>query len=362
MGNFSWILIIPILLVLVVVHEFGHFFAARFFDVKVEEFGVGLPPRIVGKMYKGTLWSLNWIPLGGFARMKDENSGGDAPDSFQVKPAYARAIILLAGIVFNLVFAGLIFSLTFALHGSPTGSTKALVGGVVADSPAQAAGWQPGDQILSIAGQPISNPDELRTAVNKNLGTPVAVELLRGTKSVLTTVTPRANPPEKQGALGITVNTEAIYTRVPIWQAIPQGFAEVGTGIVAIVGGLVGLFTQVIHGTGNASENLSGPIGIAQAVGEAVQTATIPAWVVVARLTAFISINLAIFNLLPIPALDGGRLVFVVLEMLRRGKRVAPEREGMVHLVGMALLLTLFVLVAFLDVQRIIDGRSILPR
>lgn len=361
MGNFSWLLIIPILVVLVVVHEFGHFLSARFFGVKVEEFGIGLPPRIVGREWKGTLWSLNWIPLGGFARMKDENSGGDAPDSFQTKPAYARAIILLGGIVFNLVFAALIFATIFAVYGAAGNQERVYVGQISANSPAQQAGWQVGDQIIRVGDQPVDSQQQLTTAITTALDKPVAVVLRRDGRDFTTTITPRGpqSRPEGEGATGIRVASEAVVARESMVQAIPDGFREVGAATVAIFGGLV----QLVRGTAPGGvSNVTGPIGIAQTVSEIVQQATIPLWVVIARLMALISINLAIFNLLPIPALDGGRLVFVLIEMARRGKRVPPEREGMVHVIGMAVLLTLFVLVAFLDIQRIIDGRSILPR
>ena len=146
----------------------------------------------------------------------------------------------------------------------------------------------------------------------------------------------------------------------PVWRAIPHGFGETVRGIGDIYGGLVRLDSRARSRAASAMS--PGPIGIAQVVGEVVQQATIPVWVVIFNLTAFISINLGILNLLPIPALDGGRLLFVVIEWVRRGKRVPPEREGMVHLIGMAVLLTIFVLVAFVDIQRLLDGRSILPR
>jgi regulator of sigma E protease len=360
-GNFSWVLIVPILAVLVTVHEFGHFLAARFFGVAVEEFGIGLPPRIVGRMWKGTLWSLNAIPLGGFARMKDENTSGAAPDSFQTKPAYARAIILIAGIVFNFIFAAILFAIIFSVYGAPSDKEVVRIGDVVAGTPAQAAGWQPGDQFVRIGGQTITAQSDLSSAIAAAAGKPVQVDLLRNGQTVTTTITPRTpeQTPQGQGATGITVSAQAIVAREAVWRAIPHGFGETFRGIGAIYGGLVGL----IRGTqpGGVS-NVTGPIGIAQVVGEVVQQATIPVWVVVFNLTAFISINLGILNLLPIPALDGGRLLFVLIEWVRRGKRVPPEREGMVHLIGMAVLLTIFVLVAFVDIQRLLDGRSILPK
>ncbi len=363
-GNFAWLLIVPILAVLVTVHEFGHFFAARHFGVAVEEFGIGLPPRIVGRKWKGTLWSLNAIPLGGFARMKDENTSGDATDSFQTKPAYARAIILIAGIVFNFIFAAFIFAFIFAVHGVPSGTERVFVGGVVAGTPAQQAGWQSGDRIVRVDGREITSSQTLSDTINNALGKPVQVELLRNGQTVSTTVTPRPPEarPEGQGATGITVNAEALVQREAVWLAIPHGFREVVNGIGAIYSGLAGLIRGTQPGGVN---NLTGPIGIGQVVNEAVQQAsqsTVPVWVVVFQLTAFISINLGILNLLPIPALDGGRLVFVLIEWVRRGKRVPPEREGVVHLIGMAVLLTIFVLVAFVDIQRLVDGRSILQR
>ncbi len=361
MGNFAWLLIVPILAVLVTVHEFGHFFAARFFGVEVEEFGIGLPPRIIGRRWKGTLWSLNAIPLGGFARMKDENTSGESPDSFQTKPAYARAIILIAGIVFNFIFAAILFAIIFTFHGAPSDKEIVSIGDVVAGTPAQAAGWQGGDQFVRIGGHDITSQQDLSDAIKAAAGTPVQVELRRNGQPVATTITPR--PPEQtpngQGSTGIRVSAQAVVVREPFWRAIPDGFGETMRGIGDTYAGL----TRLVRGRQPGGvDNLTGPVGIAQVVGEVVQQATIPIWVVILNITAFISINLGILNLLPIPALDGGRLLFVLIEWVRRGKRVPPEREGMVHLIGMAVLLTIFVLVAFLDIQRIIDGRSILPR
>jgi len=360
-GNFAWLLIVPILAVLVTVHEFGHFLAARIFGVAVEEFGIGLPPRIIGRKWKGTLWSLNAIPLGGFARMKDENTSGEASDSFQTKPAYARAIILIAGIVFNFIFAAILFAIIFSVYGAPSDKETVSIGDVVAGTPAQAAGWQAGDQFVRIGGQPITTQQDLSDAIKADAGRPVQVELRRGGQIVTTTIVPRRpdQTPTGQGSTGITVSAQSVAVREPIWRAIPDGFRETGRGIGATYSGLVHLVRGQQPG---GVSNLTGPVGIAQVVGEVVQQATIPVWVVLFNLTAFISINLGILNLLPIPALDGGRLLFVVIEWVRRGKRVPPEREGMVHLIGMAVLLTIFVLVAFLDIQRILDGRSILPR
>jgi regulator of sigma E protease len=362
LGNFAWLLIVPILAVLVTVHEFGHYFAARFFGVTVEEFGLGLPPRIVGKRWKGTLWSLNAIPLGGFARMKDENTGGTAPDSFQTKPAYARATILIAGIVFNFLFAALIFAFIFATYGAPTDQATVRVGSVVAGTPAEQAGWHAGDIFVRVDGQTINSQDDLKRVIDAAAGQPIQAELRRDGQIVTTTITPRRpeDVPQGQGATGITVDSVYAVQRQPVWQAVPNGFKETVSGMGAIYSGLA----HLVRGDqpGGVTGNLAGPAGIAQVVGEVVQEATIPAWVVVFQITAFISINLGIINLLPIPALDGGRLLFVIIEWVRRGKRVPPEREGMVHLIGMAVLLTIFVLVTFLDIQRIIDGRSILPR
>jgi len=360
-GNFAWLLIVPILAVLVTVHEFGHFLAARFFGVAVEEFGIGLPPRIIGRKWKGTLWSLNAIPLGGFARMKDENTSGEASDSFQTKPAYARAMILIAGIVFNFIFAAILFAIIFSVYGAPSDKETVSIGDVVAGTPAQAAGWQAGDQFVRIGGQPITTQQDLSDAIKADAGRPVQVELRRGGQIVTTTIVPRRpdQTPTGQGSTGITVSAQSVAVREPVWRAIPDGFRETGRGIGATYSGLVHLVRGQQPG---GVSNLTGPVGIAQVVGEVVQQATIPVWVVLFNLTAFISINLGILNLLPIPALDGGRLLFVVIEWVRCGKRVPPEREGMVHLIGMAVLLTIFVLVAFLDIQRILDGRSILPR
>jgi regulator of sigma E protease len=345
------------------------------------------------------------------------------------------------GIVFNFLFAALLFSVIFASQGTPTGEEHLTASRVDPNTPAQAAGWQPGDRIVRIGDSPIRNQDdfqnaimaaagkpvqvqvvrsgqtiattftppiahiaiasvsantpaavagwqkgdaivaingqqiqsrdELSRAIDASAGQPVQIEILRNGQTIETTVTPRRNPPTGQGPLGVTIDTSLsastglaititdVYKRESIWRAVPHGFGELFSGIGSIIGGLIGIVRGRVPG---GVSNLTGPIGIGQVVNEVVKQATLPLWVVIGNLTAFISINLGILNLLPIPALDGGRLLFVIIEWVRRGKRVPPEREGLVHLIGMAVLLAIFVLVAFVDIQRILDGRSILPR
>lgn len=530
----SFLAIVPILAFLIVIHELGHFFAARSVGVTVEEFGIGLPPRAKAWRWKDVKWSLNWIPFGGFVRVKGEDAKDMEPGSMNVAGPWQRAWFLIAGPLMNLLAAVVLSIVLVAAQGVPTRTNNLYIDSVATGSPAEAAGWQPGDQIIAVDGDSLTEPEKIVSAISDHAGENVKVTVQRGSEPIETTITPRENPPAGQGATGISyrsdgrlsniavrdveagspaaeagiqdgdriteingielaawaqalalineaqgeevtltlerdgepytatlaippssilirniendsiardarlfegdkitaLNGEPVttssdflealaaasgeevqvtYTRdtgteiierttsftmpelsesasplsaigveavtesgfiaagvvpvgsihfeeVPASQWIQTGWSEFWTIITGTIDALRNMFTQGVE-----LENLAGPIGMGQYTGVILDAAPGSEWAVLTQLTVVVSISLGLFNLLPIPALDGGRLLFVAIEILRGGKRVSPEKEGIVHLVGMMLLLVLMFLIAFNDVARILDGRPIIP-
>jgi regulator of sigma E protease len=347
-GLLNALYIIPILGLLILVHEFGHFFAARAVGTKVEEFGIGIPPRIKGWIYKDVLWSINWIPFGGFVRVLGEDGNQAGSESMNSKSPAQRAFFLVAGSAMNLLLAIVMTAVVVAAIGRPA----AVIGTVQPGSPAAAAGWQAGDTIVEIAGQEIRNPVDVGSLTRDYAGRPVEVVLERSGERIATTVTPRETPPANQGPTGIVLEG---YAPVGPLEVVPVAITQTLTmavSMVSVIGDLI---------TGDAPlDQIAGPIGMGQATSEIVGSSALPLWITLSQLTILLSLNLAILNLLPLPALDGGRLFFVLIEVLRGGKRVPPEREGVVHLAGMIILIGLMFFVAFLDVGRILDGESFL--
>ena len=411
----AWLLIIPVLGFLIFVHELGHFVAAKRFGVKVLEFGFGFPPRLFGVRYGETIYSINWIPLGGFVRMLGEDNAAGVPDSseqarlesetrdpdenrrFTDKPPYQRAIVLIAGSFMNLLTPLVIFTIIFLLpRDVPVGTV--FISGVAPKSPAAEAGVRPGDQILSVNGESIRNHIELIETVSDNLESETELNIRRGSivsglgqspefSAVETVVLiPRANPPRyqvvetvadpetqvslrearrydgqlavgdtlTQGAVGVIIgtrNVRFIKERQPAIQAVPSAIERIWDVLVITKNGFQDWMS------GGPNPGFTGPVGIAQMTGEVAEIGVSPLfeWI------ALISISLAIINILPIPALDGGKLVFVVIEWIRGGKRVSPQKEGLVHVVGFAVLIGLILVVSFFDISRILSGQSLLP-
>ena len=359
--NALWI--VPILGLLILIHELGHFLAARAVGIRVEEFGMGLPPRMFGyRARSGVLYSLNWIPFGGFVKMYGQDDlrpdGGavDAPDSFTSKTPLQRGFVLVAGVLMNLLFALLVFIAIAVGHGRPGDEHYVYIDGVVRDTPAAAAGLRPGDRVLAAAGQPVEDSDQLVRLVEGYAGRDMPLVVERGGERIELTVRPREEKPRDQGRVGVRLVTRPEYVRVPLWQAPAEGIKNAVETFRLMVVGLVDL----VSGRGNLRE-VAGPIGMGQITGEVVERSPLPLWVTLANLTGLLSLNLFLLNLLPVPALDGGRLVFVILELLRGGRKVAPEREGLVHFVGLMVLLMLMFVIAYFDVVRLVEGRSFIP-
>ncbi len=360
---------VGMLMALIVIHELGHYFTAKMFGVKVLEAGIGYPPRAWGFTWRGTIYSINWLPLGGFVRLLGEEDPED-PQSLAAQAAWKRLIILASGGVLNLALPVLLFAIVFMLP------RQAPVGPVVIDvveqnSPAEAAGLLAGDEIITINGNEIDNTIDASREIRLNLGKTLDFEVQRdffggGSGVVAAQVEARWTPPDGQGPTGIRIHNLVAGSAVCQGEGRPDqcyttekyGFFEsFPKGWTATWETLTLARNQVIMMVkGGGGPDFAGPVGIAQATGEVVEES---GWEPVLELAALLSINLGIINLLPLPMLDGGRIGFVLLEVARRGKRIAPEKEALVHLVGLALIITMAVVVTYFDVARIIAGGSL---
>lgn len=340
--------------VILIVHELGHFITAKASGVKVEEFGLGFPPRLLSFKRGETRYSLNAIPFGGFNRVTGEEDPEEAR-SLASKSIGIRLLFFSAGSLMNILLAFLLFSLTFMVpHDVVSG--QVVVMEVAPGSPAAAAGIESGDTVLSINDRPISNIAELSRYVQLNLGRDTTMVIRHGDSTTEEIqLIPRWKPPEGQGATGITINMpEATVTRqhYPFWKAIPMGAKGLIETIILYKNGLVGVIM------GALPAELIGPVGIVQLMGGVAMKAGIGPLL---EFAAFISLILGICMLFPLPALDGGRIAFVLLEWVRRGKRISPKTEGLVHLIGLAMLMLLLVAITYQDIIRIISGESLIP-
>ncbi|MFN8483389.1 MAG: RIP metalloprotease RseP [Anaerolineae bacterium] len=356
LGNMSWmylLVVIPVLGVLVFVHELGHFLAARRLGVQVDEFGFGLPPRAMTMFERdGVKYTLNWLPLGGFVRMAGEEGDFETPGSLWSKRPWQRATILVAGPFMNFLAAAVLFSIVFMMGvPAPAPNGRVQVYDVFPGSPAQAAGLQRDDLILSVDGKPIDTTATLVAAIEAAGGREVPVAIERGGQPMTLNLTPRASG---EARAGISIGTEQITERYGPVEAVLRGIQTTASAVastLAFFGKLIaGLFTRATMPEG---ASLSGPIGIARITGQVAQEG----FDRLLALAAIISVSLGTLNLLPLPALDGGRLLFVVLEWVR-GKRISPEREAFVHAIGMVSLLLVMLIVSYFDVARWIGGVS----
>ena len=344
---------LAILSILILAHEFGHFATAKLSRVKVEEFGLGYPPKIIGFKRGETVYSLNAIPFGGFTKMLGEEDP-EYPGSLASKSHATRFLILSAGSIINILLPILFFSISFMIPHDVL-IERVQITGVNQNSPAQMAGIEQGDIIMEIDGQPIDNRGEVGLVIQRNLGSEIdiLVEKAGGSQEEVTVI-PRWKPPEGQGAIGVMITgiDSAVERRsVPIWEAIPLSVQRCGEILIIMRNEIAGWFIK------GSTPQVVGPVGIAQLTGEFAKAGISP----LIEFAALISLVIGIFNLFPFPGLDGGRLVFVALEWVRRGKRISPQKEGYVHLVGFIMLITLMVVVTYFDILRIIQGESLLP-
>ena len=349
---------VAIMTVLIIIHEAGHFFVAKLAKVKVMEFGLGFPPRLWGIRYGDTLYSINAIPLGGFVRMLGEEDPSEA-GSLAGRGTGTRFLVMVAGPFMNFILTVLLFSVLFMIpQDVPVGQVA--IQEVVPSSPAEQAGILAGDIIIAVDGRDLDSDIDLRYSIALNLGKEMTWIIERGRERFPVEITARLNPPEGQGATGILVTTLNVHFErrsEPFWSAPILGLERTGQVLVLVKNEFVKWVS------GGSSPEVMGPIGMAQIFGEVVQVEEfrfVDRVITVINLSAVISLSLAIFNILPIPALDGGRIMFVVIEWVRRGKRIPPQREGIVHLVGFVMLITLGLLISLVDLGRIFRGESLL--
>ncbi len=348
-SDFLWsvgaffIVLTPIILI----HELGHFVAAKLSNIRVEEFGLGFPPRALklGE-WDGTVFSLNWIPLGGFVRPAGEDDP-TVPGGLAGASKRARLFVLSAGAIANFLTAIIVFWIAFMLGTPAIG-----VDSVNPDSPAEAAGFQSGDVFYLVEGELADGTSMIVRAMTEGAGEPVQVVVLRDGEEVELAVTPRL-PGEydaaKEGAIGLKLNI------APEGLHMQRGPVEAATESVSSIFEIVYLTVSVpkMLITGEIAPSEARPVsvvGISQIAGEAAEASVDnDSLFPILQMIAFISVALGFTNLLPIPALDGGRILFVLIEGIR-GRRIEPEREGMVHVVGMLVLLGLMVLLIVQDI------------
>jgi regulator of sigma E protease len=296
---------------------------------------------------------LNALPLGGFVKMAGEEDP-TGPRTLASKPIFTRLLVLSAGSLMNALLPLLLFSIAFMVpHNMVVG--QVVIEKVAPDSPAARAGIEPGDTLLRINDKPVRNTGDVYRYIHINLGKKTTL-LVKHSDSTTENVRliPRWKPPEGQAAVGIairTLNPTVIRQSEPFWKAIPLGVSEcietLGIFKNAIITMIIGVTPVAV----------AGPVGIAQMTGEVARAGFSP----LLEFAAFLSINLAIINMFPIPALDGGRIVFVLLEWVRRGKRVSPRVEGLIHMIGFAMLIGLILIITYQDIIRIISGESLIP-
>lgn len=358
MPNWLWVLtVIPSLGFLIFVHELGHFLTALRMGIKVEEFGFGYPPRMVTLFHwRGVPVTLNWLPLGGFVRMAGEEGNFDVEGSLAAAPPWKKIPVMAAGAVMNLLAAVLIFGLISMYE--PVGAVT--ITNVQPGSPAAQANLQPNDVILAVNGTPVNSTRDLQALIRERQGQPTTLDIQSvDAQGVDTADTVEITPSEGIIGVGISVPADSVtgyrYDLNPL-RALGVGIEQTASlavqmfsAIGMIIGSFFGLANSEVRG------GLAGPVGIARFTGQVAREGGLISYL---NLTALISVNLAVFNLLPIPALDGSRIVFALVEWIRRGKRVPPEREAMVHAVGMIALLGLMLLVTFSDVRNIWLGRD----
>ena len=329
---------------LVLAHEFGHFVAARRVGIGVKEFSIGFGPRLGGWSRGETTYSVRLFPLGGYTVMV-----GAEPDepvtekSYNVKSVGQRALAIASGPLMNFVLTVVLFATMFAVFGLPVKAdlSSTAIGQVIPGYPAERAGVQSGDVLVSVDGQALTDWSSLDKAIAGSLGQEVTLVLRRGQETVTVKVTPAQDPEvPTEGVIGVT--PPLIYTRVGLGRAIVEGFTETWRVLVAWLGALVGFITRKVP------LDLAGPIMTVRFIGSTAKSGLAN----LMYLAGFLSLNIGLFNLLPLPALDGGRLTFLAYEGIT-GRRPDPHRESLIHFIGFAALILLMILVTYRDILRL---------
>lgn len=351
------ILVIIAFSALILIHEFGHFIVAKISGVWVEEFGLGLPPRIIGKKIGDTVYSLNWLPIGGFVKLHGETSSDQVvyPDkAFTNKRKLTRILITIAGIVMNFALAIVCFAIVYSISGIP-GKVDIEIMSVSTKSPAAIAGIMQGDIVQKVNNIEVTDAN-FTSEVGKNKGKETSIELSRNGKTINVTLTPRINPPAGEGSLGIAFNTSQEVYYPPVWQrpfvgawyGLKQTF-ELSKAVVLGLGSAAQTVSQ-----GKAPKGVVGPFGIFGLFYEFAKLGLLP----LINLVGIISVNLAIINIIPFPPLDGSRIALIIVEKITK-KKMTPKMEERVYFVGFAILIGLMILITSHEIPSIIKLGSL---
>lgn len=371
----NWLVTVVVFLLmlglLVVVHELGHFLVARWAGIKVEEFGVGYPPRALTLFeHDGVKYTLNWLPLGGFVRFAQGSDGvGEtlygAGGSLAAATPWRKIAVMVAGPLMNLLLAMVIFAILFATLGIPTPTGGQEISQVFPDTPAAAAGFQPGDELISLDERPVTDTAVIGDVARENLGRPVPAVVRRDGRELTLTVTPgpwtSPDGDRYESGFGFSYGPKVEQVQAGPLQAVVSGVTYsldlTGRMVRALAGlpaSILGLFSPAPSPDGEPI----GPVGIARATGEVIQQPG--GFAAFWNLTAVLSLNLFLLNLLPIPALDGSHIIFALVEWIRGGKKVPPEKEALVHAIGFTALMGLMLLITVNDVINAFRGTPVL--
>lgn len=336
-----WLWAIPVFGIIILVHELGHFLAAKAFGIRVHDFAIGFGPPIASFRRGETRYSLRlFLILGGFVRMAGMEDGDlDDPRGFNARPVWQRIVTIAAGPLMNFALAVVLVAGVLALRGYQT--WLPVIGRVVPGYPAEAAGLRPGDRVVAVDGQPVRFYADLVQAVVESGGRPMTLRVLRAGQPLTVTVQP-VQGDGGRWQIGVVADTTAVTTvRLAPGEALREGVIWTGGVMREILRGLGRLVT------GRETPQVQGPLGITRTIAEHAREGIDD----LVRLSALLSINIGIINLLPFPALDGSRIAFLLVEAVRR-RRVSPQRENLIHFVGLVLLLGLMAVITYSEIVR----------
>lgn len=333
--------------VMIFVHELGHFACAKYFGVKVREFSLGMGPSVYKKQKGETLYSIRAIPIGGYVSMEGEDEQSDDPRAFSSLVPWKRFIIVVAGAVMNLILGLVLCIFVVASHGVVS---VPIISAVSPNSPSEAAGLMVGDRIIEVNGHKTMLQSEVQFQLYRSKDSEIPIVVQRGQEEKLFYITPVLLEEEGRYIIGYS----GTILNLNLLESIKYGYRNLAFYSVSVITSL----GDLISGK-ESVRNLSGPVGIVGTIGSVVDTALsdkqIDGFLSIVNLLILLTVNLGIFNLLPFPALDGGRLVFIVIEQITR-KKIPPEKEGIIHFVGFALLMMLVIFATGNDLLRIKDS------
>ncbi|MFA4890088.1 MAG: RIP metalloprotease RseP [Candidatus Paceibacterota bacterium] len=354
----SFILFFAVLAILVLSHEFGHFIVAKKSGIRVDEFGFGFPPRLFSFKKGETIYSINLIPFGGFVKIYGEDGSTSSPQevndqrSFASKSVGIRALVIIAGVIFNVILAWFLISVGY-LAGMPTSvgavppgaeinDKKVIILEVQENSPARTAGLQPGDELVGF-----NSVEEAQKFILENKGKETGINYKREDKISSIKITPRVNPPAGQGAIGIAMD-EIGTIKFSWYKSIWEGLKTTYFLLIAVAQSIFYFIYGAIKGT-SGLDQVMGPVGIIGIT----STAAKFGFAYILGFIAMLSVNLAVINILPLPALDGGRLLFLLIEKIK-GSPVSSKVSNITHGIGMALLLILMLAITYRDILKLI--------